>query len=158
LPPRPPTAAAGYRLVARSPDGASVWDVVAKAEPAFLTLAGFSPPQRTPQGDIGYTFVAESQIGAVELAARTPSTVRLFFEAVPPAGKTSVLQIGDSQRTQTVNVRGRTPVSIVVHVPRGQSELLVKTADPIVISTPRTEPSSAQPTLHADLVSPNPGF
>jgi O-antigen/teichoic acid export membrane protein len=158
VPPRQPSAADGYRLVERAPDGASVWDVVANAEPAFATLAGFAPPQRTPQGFIGYTFVAESQIGAIQLMARAPSTVRLFFDAVPPAGKTSVLQIGDSQRTQTVNLRGQTPVSIVVQIPRGLSEVLVKTADPIVVSTPRTEAASGQATLHAALISPNPGF
>jgi hypothetical protein len=50
-------------------------------------------------------------------------------------------------------------------VPRGSSQLLVKTdppptseADAIVISTPRAEKASRPPTLHADLVSPNPGF
>src|SRR5205807_2969969 len=33
-----------YRLVGRFPEGASVWDVVAPAAPAFVTLAGVATP------------------------------------------------------------------------------------------------------------------
>jgi hypothetical protein len=158
VPPREPKPADGYRLVERAPHGASVWDVVANPEPAFVTLAGFAAPQRTPHGFIGYTFAATSGAGAIQFAARSAATVRLFFTAVPPAGKTSVVRFDASNQEQTVTLNGQTAVSILVAVPRGQSQLFVKTSDPIVISTPRTETSSAQPALQAELVSSSPGI
>jgi hypothetical protein len=56
-------------------------------------------------------------------------------------------------------------VSVLVEIPRGQSQLLVKTDPPatseddaIVISAPRAETASGQAVLHADVVSADPGF
>jgi hypothetical protein len=158
IPPRVPSASDGYRLVERAPDGASVWDVVATPEPAFATLAGFAMPQQAAQGFIGHAFVGQTGVGAIELYARAPAVVRLFFDAVPPAGKSSVMGVTDTKHEQAVTLHGVTHVSLDVAVPRGQSQILLKINDPIVISTPRTETTSAQPTLDAQLVSSNPGI
>jgi O-antigen/teichoic acid export membrane protein len=158
VPPREPTAADGYRLVTRAPDGVSVWDVVATPEPAFSALAGFGPPQRTPQGFIGYTFDGSAGVGAIDIAARAPTVARLSFVAIPPAGKSSVVGITDTKQVQAVTLQGRTHVSLVVAIPRGQSQILLKTNDSIVVSAPQAATTTAQPTLHANLISASPGF
>jgi hypothetical protein len=82
----------------------------------------------------------------------------VVFDATPPAGKTSVVGVTDTVHEEPLTLKGTTHVSLVVAVPRGQSQILLKTEDPIVISTPRTQATTAQPTLHAQLVSANPGF
>ena len=66
----------------------------------------------------------------------------------------------------TVAVRtGRVRISVLVDVPRGHSRLLVKidppptsVADAVLLSAPQAERASGQPVLHAQLLSPDPGF
>jgi hypothetical protein len=164
--PRDPTPAAGYRLVGRFSDGASVWQVVASPAPALVTLpGGFAKPQRLTDSSVGYAFISSAGVGVIDVAARSPGVIRIVFDAVPPQGKQKVLRVGDSKVERSFTLNGRTLVSVLVEVPRGQSQLLVKTdpaptsaADAIVLSTPHAEKASGQPALHADLVSPNPGF
>jgi hypothetical protein len=165
--PRDPRGNPGYRLIGRFPDGASVWDVVAQAEPAFVTLpGGFATPQREANGLVGYPFISTAGVGVLDLAAQTPGLVRLVLDARPPAGAaTRVLRIADPYGEQAFTLHGWTRVSVLVEVPRGQSQLLVKTdpaptspADAIVVAAPRTEHATGQPKLHAELTSPSPGF
>jgi hypothetical protein len=156
----------GYRLVGRFPDGASLWDVVAPAAPAFVTLpGGFAKPERAPNGIVVYPFISSAGVGAINLFAKTASVARLMFAARPPKGSTRVLRVSDNAHEQDFTLHGWTTVSVLVQVPRGQSQLLVKTdppatsaADAIAISVPRTEPAKGPATLQAQLLSPNPGF
>jgi O-antigen/teichoic acid export membrane protein len=159
-----PTRAEGYRLVGRFPDGASVWDVVAPAAPAFVTLAGFAKPMREANGLVAYPLITSSGVGAMEISAKTASLVRLVFDALPPH-RVQVLRIDDTSREHAVTLKGWTRISVLVEVPRGQSQLLLKTdpaptslADAIVISAPRAVAAQGTPDLQAQLVSPNPGF
>ncbi len=163
--PGSPTPAEGYRLVGRFPDGASVWDVVAQAAPAFVSLAGFDKPSREPNGLVVYPFVASSGVGALEIAANTASLARLVFVATPPKSGARVLRIDDTSHEVAITLRRPTRVSVLVQIPRGQSQLLLKTdpaptslADAILISTPRTEAATGTAQLQAQQLSPNPGF
>ena len=163
--PREPTPAEGYRLVGRYPDGSSVWDVVAPAAPALVTLpAGFSQPQFSG-GNVVFPFDAASGVGLFELRAKVAGVLQLVFDATPPAGAKRDLRIDDTQGEHVFPVNGPTHFALTVEVPRGVSQLLVKTdppatstADAVLITQPRTEPTTAAPTLHARPVSPGPGF
>jgi hypothetical protein len=172
--PRDPAGTSGYRLVARYPhnrsiwypDGASVWQVVAPPAPALVTLpGGFGNPQADPHGVVVYALDSTAGVGVLDFTARSPEVVRLVFEATPPKGKTVSLRVADSKTEQKFTVGGRTTVSVLVAIPRGQSQLLLKTdpaptseADAPLITTPRAEHGSGTPALHADLVSPDPGL
>jgi O-antigen/teichoic acid export membrane protein len=166
VPPTDPGGVAGYRLVGRFSDGASVWQVTAAPAPALVMLAGgFAAPKRLADGSVGYAFNSSSGVGALNLAAPKAGVVELVFDATPPAGKQRTLRIADSKTEQAFPLSGRTRISVLVEVPRGQSQLLVKTdpaptsdADSIVVSAPRTQPGSGSAALHADPISPDPGF
>jgi O-antigen/teichoic acid export membrane protein len=166
VPPTEPRHVPGYRLVGRFPDAASVWQVTAAPAPALVTLAGgFAAPKRLGDGTVGYAFNSPSGVGALNIAARKAGVVELVFDATPPDGKHRTLRIADSKQEQAFPLDGRTHVSVLVEVPAGQSQLLVKTdppptsdADAIVITAPRTRPGSGAPVLHADLISSDPGF
>jgi O-antigen/teichoic acid export membrane protein len=164
--PRDPANVRGYNLVGRTSDGASVWRVDARPAPALVTLpGGFSLPNWQAGGFVGYALDSTAGVGVIDFAAKLPGVIRLTFDAIPPKGSKRTLRIADSHGEEAFALDGRTRVSILLEVPRGSSQLLVKTdppptseADAIVISTPRAEKASGPPTLHADLVSPNPGF
>jgi hypothetical protein len=164
--PREPSRAGGYRLVGRFADGAAVWQVTAPAAPALVTLpGGFAAPRRTEQGFIGYPLVSPAGVGVLELRAKESEVVQLVFDVVVPGGGTRSLRVADSQHEQQVDVTGRTRVSVNVMLPRGVSQLLVKTdppstseADALVLSTPHAEAASGAAVLHADRISADPGF
>jgi O-antigen/teichoic acid export membrane protein len=172
--PRDPAGSHGYRLVARYPhersiwypDGASVWKVVAPPAPALVTLpGGFASPQRDSRGVVVYPLVSTAGVGVLEFTARTPAVVRLVFDATAPKGKAASLRVADSKSEQKFALAGRTAVSVLVAIPRGRSQLLLKTdpppptpADALLITTPRAERASGTPALHAGLVSSNPGL
>jgi O-antigen/teichoic acid export membrane protein len=174
IPAREPTASRDYRLVARYPhdrsiwypDGASVWAVVARPAPALVTFpGGFAKPQEGPGSLVVYPLVSSAGVGVIEFTARSPGIVRLVFEAIPPKGKSATLRLADSKSEQKFALSGRTPVSVLVAIPRGRSQLLLKTdpppaspADAILISTPRAERATGQPLLHPDVVSTDPGL
>ncbi|MDX6370694.1 MAG: hypothetical protein QOG93_2196 [Gaiellaceae bacterium] len=172
---RPPTGSDGYRLVASYPheqsiwypDGASVWQVTATPAPALVTLpGGFDKPHLGADGVAVYPLVSSAGVGVLDFTARSAGLVRLVFDATPPPGaKAATLRVADSKSEQAFPLSGRTPVSVLVAIPRGQSQLLLKTdptptsaADAILISIPRAERASGAAVLHADLVSANPGF
>ena len=163
--PRVPTAAGGYRLIGRYPDGSSVWAVVAPAAPALVTLpGGFAAPRRVAGNAIGYPLVAPSGVGLLELRAKSPGVIRLVFDATAP-GRSRELRIQDTQGEHPFAVRGSTHFDLNVEVPRGVSQLLLKTdppatseADAIVLSQPRAEPASGAAQLHASPSSSEPGF
>jgi O-antigen/teichoic acid export membrane protein len=174
IPPRDPAGSSGYRLVARYPhdrsiwypDGASVWAVVAPPAPALVTLpGGFGKPQRNSSGVVVYPLDSTSGVGVLDFTARAAGTVRLVFAATPAANKSATLRVADSKTEQRFALAGRTAISVLVAIPRGQSQLLLKIdpapaspADALLISTPRALRASGAPLLHADLVSPDPGF
>jgi hypothetical protein len=165
-PPRDPVGVDGYRLIGRFPDGASIWQVVAKPAPALATLGGgFAMPGWRENSFVGSALVSPAGVGVIELAARRSGVVRLTFVADPPAGAPRVLRLADENGERPFRLRGRTPVQALVDVPRGTSRLLVKTdpaatseADAIFLSSPRTEKSSSDPELRATLISADPGF
>jgi hypothetical protein len=166
VPPTDPRRVAGYKLLGRFPDAASVWQVTAARAPALVTFAGgFAPPKQLDDGSVGYAFNSPSGVGALNITAPKAGVVKLVFEATPPAGKQRTLRIADSKAEQAFALDGRTQVSVLVEVPRGQSQLLVKTdpaptsdADSIVVSAPRARRGPGSAALHADLISPDPGF
>ncbi|MEX2049120.1 MAG: lipopolysaccharide biosynthesis protein [Gemmatimonadota bacterium] len=172
----------GYELVARFPDHSSVWRVVASPAPALVTLPGGfgepTPPIRSQAGPdasgfsvsrgglrVGYPFVQGAGVGYLEFRAREDGTVRLSFDAEPPNRKRRVLRIADAENERPFVLDGRTGVSLLVHLPRGVSRLLIKTdpaptseSDAIVFSAPWVERVVGAPYAHAELVSPDPGF
>jgi hypothetical protein len=165
--PGDPRADKGYKLVGRFPDGASVWDVVAAPAPAFVTLAGgFGLPRREQDGSVDAPFVGSGGVGAIDIAAKSPGLVNLTFQASPPAGSQRVLRLDDgSGHEQQFTLSGPSTVSVLVQVPQGQSQLLVKTdpaptseADAIFVSLPRAEAATGTPALQAQLLSSDPGF
>jgi O-antigen/teichoic acid export membrane protein len=172
--PRDLAGTSGYRLVARYPhersiwypDGASVWRVVAPPAPALVTLpGGFASPQADSRGVVVYPLVSTAGVGVVEFTARAAGVVRLVFDATPAHDKPATLRVADSKTEQKVALSGRTPVSVLVAIPRGRSQLLLKTDPPpsspddaLLITTPRAERAAGTPVLHADLVSADPGL
>jgi hypothetical protein len=175
VPPRQPIGDRGYRLI-RSfprprgsiwyPGSASVWQVVAQPAPALVTLpGGFSKPKPTEGIGAGYAFSSASGVGVIQVTAKTAGIVRIVFDALPPQGGARTLRVADSHGEQSFALNGRTTVSIVVEIPRGVSQLLIKTdppptseADSIVLATPRAERATGAAQLHADLISSDPGF
>ena len=78
----------GYDLVERTPDGSSVWRVVAPAAPALVLLeGGFSGPVLL-DGGVGYPFISPSGVGTMDFIAKAPSVARISFAALPPGGRT----------------------------------------------------------------------
>src|SRR5207248_7090209 len=107
--PREPTRASGYRLVGRYPDGASVWDVVARPAPTVaVPTGGFLAPTRTGTGPI--EFALASSPGTIELRARTAAVVGLRFAATVQGGGSSTLYLGDGTRVFSKPVSGTSPV------------------------------------------------
>ena len=165
VPPREPAGAEGYALRGRFADGASVWEVKAPAAPALVTLSGgFATPRRIDSAT-NFPLVSSAGVGVLDVRAKQPGTVTLVFDVTGPDGKEQTLRVADSQHEQAFSVRGRTHVEVTVAVPRGVSRLLLKTdppptseADALLLSTPRAEPGAGAATLHADVVSADPGF
>jgi O-antigen/teichoic acid export membrane protein len=165
VPPREPRGDAGYRFVARFGDGSSVWQVTARPAPALGTYPGGFGKPRLTDGFVGYPLNSSAGVGVVELAARTPTLASLSFTAVPPPGKQATVRLADAQHEQAFTLVGRTVVSVRVQIPRGRSQLLVKTdppptseADAILLSAPRTERAAGEPVLRPQVISTDPGF
>jgi O-antigen/teichoic acid export membrane protein len=164
--PRVPASDDGFRLVGRFPDHASVWQVVAQPAGALVTLpGGFAKPRRAGDGTVGYPLVSTAGVGVLDIVATTPGVVRLVFDATPPSGSQATLRVADSRAERSFTLGARTQISVLVEVPRGHSQLLVKTepppaseADAIVLTAPRAERVAGEPLLHSDLTSPDPGF
>jgi hypothetical protein len=164
--PREPVGVAGYRLVGRFSDGASFWRVTAPPAAALATLHGaFAIPRRGQDGFVGYALVSPSGVGALELRSKGLRVVRVLFDAEPPAGSQRVLRVADAKGERDFTLDGRTHISVLVEVPRGLSVLLIKAKPPstsedhaVALSAPYAESSSGAPVLHAELLSPDPGF
>ena len=165
--PRDPAGDKGYKLVGRFPDGASLWDVVARPAPAFVTLpGGFAAPRRERNGSVVYPFISPGGVGVIDIAAQTAGVVKLVLEVKPPKGSRRDLRVGDSAgHEQAFMLQGWRRVSVLVQIPRGQSQLLIKTdppatseADAVTVSVPRAERATGTPALQAQLISPDPGF
>jgi hypothetical protein len=165
LQPREPTHTAGYRLVGRFPDDSSVWAVVAPAAPAVVMLpGGFATPRLGAGNVVGYPLVASSGVALLELRAKTAAVVRLIFDATAPSGSRQ-LRIQDTQGDHPFALSGSMHFDLNVEIPRGVSQLLVKTdpaatsdTDAVVLSQPRAEPATGAAVLHASPSSADPGF
>jgi O-antigen/teichoic acid export membrane protein len=165
VPPHEPSENADYRLMGRFADGASVWQVIAAAAPALVTLpGGFAPPRMT-DGSVGFPLVSTAGVGVLELTAKKAGTIRLVFDAIPPQGANRTLRVADSKTEKPFTLDGRTPIAVLVAVQRGRSQLLVKVdpaptseEDAVILTLPRAEPATGEATLHADPVGPDPGF
>ena len=156
----------GYRLVAKAPDGTSVWRVTVPAAPALVTYGGGfgNPTWSRGTGVVGYPLVAPSGVATLEFTARAPAVVRLTLEATPPASSRT-LRMADETHELSYPLDGQTRVSALVAVPRGRSYVLVKTdppatseADAIVVSAARATRAAGKPALEAVPISPVPGF
>jgi hypothetical protein len=165
VPPHEPSRDTGYRLIGRFADGASVWHVVAPAAAALVTLPGGFATPRPTDGSVGFPLVSTVGVGVLELTAKAAGTIRLVFDAITPQGATRTLRLADSKTEQPFTVDGRTSIVVLVAVPRGRSQLLVKVdpaptseADAVVLTLPRAEPAAGEATLHADPLAPDPGF
>lgn len=156
----------GYKLVGRSSDGSSTWQVVAPPAPALVTLpSGFGQPEPPVGGAVGFPLVAAGGVGYVELRANNARVIDLAFDARSPGGREQVLRISDEQSEVPFTLQGRRSISVRVAVPEGTSRLLVKTDpaatstdDAITVFSPRAVAASGGPQLHAELVSSDPGF
>jgi hypothetical protein len=165
VPPRTPTAADGYHLVTRVGDGDSVWTVTAPPAAAFVTMPGGFGTPRLEANALVYPLVSPAGVGVIELRSRQAGVVTLTFDVKAPAGTTRKLRVADSQREHAFDVTGTKRFTIDVQIPRGLSQLLVKTdppatseADALLLAVPRAARQSGKPVLLADLVSPDPGF
>ena len=155
----------GYELVARTPDGSSVWRVVAPAAPALVLLeGGFGGPVWL-DGGVGYPLISPAGVGTMEFIAKAPSVARISLVATPPKGQERVLRIGDVASERSFVLDGKTPVSITVDIPRGRSYLLVKTdpaatsaEDAIVLSAPRAATSAGEAEFRAEPIASEPGL
>jgi O-antigen/teichoic acid export membrane protein len=160
--------ASGYALVARFADRSSVWRVVARPAPALVTLPdGFGKPRRTLRLDglVGHPLVQPVAAGSIEFTARTPSVVRLSFDAIPPTGTRTVLRVDDSEREKAFTLAGRTAISILVRIPRGRSVLRVRSdppsqtgVGPVLLTAPSAAVAQGRPALRTQLRSPEPDF
>jgi hypothetical protein len=104
-------------------------------------------------------------VGVVQLRATKPTLVRLVFDAEPPAGSTRELRLEASGRDRAFTLRGRTRISAAIQLPRGLSQLLVKTdppatseADAVLLTTPRAVAANGDADLLAERLSADPGF
>lgn len=164
--PRAPSPQQGYVRLARYPDGDSVWRVVAAPAAAFVTLpGGFGKPRRVGDGQLGFPLVSPAGVVVIELRAKAAGVVQIAFDAEGPPGSARTLRLADENSEQRFMFDGRTHIAVAIQVPRGLSQLLVKTdpaptseADAIVLSAVRATRSSGEPLLQAQLLSPNPGF
>jgi hypothetical protein len=155
----------GYELVARAPDGASVWRVVATAAPAFVTLTGgFGEPRPTDDRLVGFPLSSPSGVGTIEFTAKAPSVVRLSFDATPP-GRKQTLRLGDGSREVPFELEGPTRIDVLVDVPAGRSYVEVKTDpaatsedDAVVLARPVARRAFGSVELQAVPISPDPGF
>jgi hypothetical protein len=157
--PREPTHVAGYRLVGRYPDGASVWDVVARPAPALVVpTGGFLAPTRSGNGPLEFALV--SSPGSLELRSKTAAVVRVTFTATVQGGGSTTLHLGDGTRDVAVRVAGTTPVSVAVQVPRGRSEIFLRPDGSAQVSVSRPLGSSTRATaaLSGLPLSADPGF
>jgi hypothetical protein len=165
LQPREPSPAEGYRLVGRFPDQSSVWAVVAPPAPALVTLpGGFAAPRLVAGNVVGYPLVSPSGVALLELRAKTAGVIRLVFDATAPSGIRQ-FRIQDAQGEHPFTVSGSMHFDLNVEVPRGVSQLVLKTdppptseTDAVVLSQPRAEPPSGDAVLHAIPSSADPGF
>jgi hypothetical protein len=126
---------------------------------------GFADPKPPEQGAVEFPFVSPSGVGYFELRAKEGGVMRLTFDAEPPAGARRVLRVGDADSEVQFVLAGRTPVSLLVDVPRGLSLLFVKTDpaptsldDAIDLTAPNATRASGQPALDAMPESPDIGF
>jgi O-antigen/teichoic acid export membrane protein len=164
--PQAPKPGDGYALVAKVPDGSTVWQVTAPEAPALVTLTGgFALPTATSDGSPGYALDSPAGVATVELTSREDRVVRLVFDAIPPAGAKRTLRVADDEHEVPFVLSGRTEVSTLVEVPRGTSYVLVKTdpaatseEDAVVLVAPRAERASGEPQIHAQTISPDPGL
>ncbi len=165
LQPREPTPAAGYRLVGRFPDLSSVWAVAAPSATAVVTLpGGFATPRSVAGKVVGYPLVAPSGVALMELRAKAPGVIRLVFNIITPSGSRQ-LRIQDAQGEHPFSLSGSMHFDLNVEVPRGVSQLVLKTdpaptseADAVVLSQPRAERPSGAAALRAIPSSADPGF
>ena len=164
--PNPRDWGPGYRLIARAPDGTSVWDVVARGDPALVSaISGFTGPLLLARAMPGYALTSSSGVGYLNIRARQPSLVRLSLDATPPRGSQKLLRLADASGEHPFALHGPTHISLLVAVPRGFSLVLVKidppatsVADAIVLSRIRVEPATGTPDMSAVPEDPNPGF
>jgi hypothetical protein len=155
----------GYALASRTPDGTSVWRIVAQPAPALVTFpGGFGAPQPPENGRVGYPFDSPSGVGTIQFTAQEPSLVRLTMDATPP-GREQTLRLADNATELPFDLKGPTSVSVLVQIPRGTSYVLAKTDpaatsddDAIVVSAPRVERARGTAQLQAIPISANPGF
>jgi O-antigen/teichoic acid export membrane protein len=167
LQPREPRNNPGYQLVGRFPDRSSVWQVVAPAAPALVTLpSGFGPPRRSPLagGQVVYPFIDPSGVALLEIHAKKTGVIRLVFDAIAPSGSRT-LRIQDTQGEHSYPVTGATHFDLNVTATRGVSQLLLKLDQPATseedamqLTQPRALAASGPPVLLATPSSSNPGF
>lgn len=163
----------GYWLVARLPDGGSVWEVTARPAPALVTLpGGFGDPQPPIASVVGqeagrvaappagrrviFPLVQSAGVGYFEFQADEGMTVRLTFEARPPSGRRQILRLANDTSERGFALHGWTRVALLVRLPRGVSRLLVKTdpaptseGDAVVVSTPWVERAEGPAVLRS---------
>ena len=165
VPVQPREPSAGYRLLGRFPADVSMWSVTAPAAPALAVLpGGFAAPQLIG-GRVMYALVDSSGVGVIELHAKAPGLVKLEFDASAPNGEVHNVRIADATHEHRFSVNGSMHESVLVQVPRGVSQLLVKVDpaptsldDALLISAPRASAGSGSPQLQPDASSDDPGF
>ncbi len=155
----------GYELVTRTPDGSSLWRVVAAAAPALVTLpGGFGEPITDTDSFVGYPLVSPSGSGP---STSPPRHRRPFGSGSMPRHPGASSCFGWPTRTPSFrsSLDGTTSIDVLVDVPRGLSFLYVKTdpaatsvEDAVVLSKPRAVRAFGTPALVAQTLSTEPGL
>jgi O-antigen/teichoic acid export membrane protein len=156
----------GYRLITRTPDGSSTWQVVARPAPALVTASsGLGGPNPLTNNVVGFPLTSSSGVGYLALRAKQAGVLRLIFTSTPPKHVYKLLRVSDGTHEVRLSLEGPYTATIGVAVPRGYSLVELKTdppakslADAIVLTNIHTERGPYKTDLHAILESPDPGF
>ncbi|MGH2922153.1 MAG: hypothetical protein ACRDKU_08825, partial [Gaiellaceae bacterium] len=121
----------GYRRLATSPSGNTVWRVSARPAPAIAGFGSGFYASETPAA--GSTMRWMGSIGTVELFARRAGTYRATFSA-GAYGKPRVITIESAEGSRQLFVQPvQRPQSLVLQLPVGRSRLTLT-------ATPEAEP------------------
>ena len=131
--PREPRGSAGYKLVGRFPDAATVWQVVARPAPALVALTGgFAKPQLLQTKAVVFAFTSSSGVGVIDLDAKQPGVIRLRLRRDTTEGQ--------AERAASRGLEERTGL----HTQRPHSHLDSGRDPARTLSTPRQDGSATR--------------
>ena len=120
----PPSLGRGFRLLARTSGGTSVWHVVAKPAPAIAAFASGFGPAETPPGQPTSRWLTERE-GVIAFYTRRPGRYVARFD-VSSYARPRVLRLRQGGSLFVREVTSQT-LAIPIILPRGRSAIRVAT-------------------------------